>query len=140
MQSEGIKAMSVKQDALDELYAHFDEYHKTTVWQEECRSWFKNGQIKNRIYLWPGAVSRFSLFPIEYPLGKCIDTNDVFVVQTIHFLKSIKTPRWEDYDYTYRYKNRFAFLGNGDVKATAARDMLGLSPYIRSSDHEWNVE
>jgi hypothetical protein len=64
----------------------------------------------------------------------------VFFVQTIHFLKSIKTPRWEDYDYTYRYKNRFAFLGNGDVKATAARDMLGLSPYIRNSDHEWDVE
>jgi hypothetical protein len=57
MQTEGIKAMSVKQDALDEIYAHFDEFHKTTVWQEECRSWFKNGQIKNRIYLWPGAVS-----------------------------------------------------------------------------------
>ena len=59
MQTEGIKAMSVKQDALDEIYAHFDEFHKTTVWQEECRSWFKNGQIKNRIYLWPGAVSSF---------------------------------------------------------------------------------
>jgi hypothetical protein len=57
MQTEGIKAMAVKQDALDAIYAHFDEYHKTTVWQEECRSWFKNGQIKNRIYLWPGAVS-----------------------------------------------------------------------------------
>jgi cation diffusion facilitator CzcD-associated flavoprotein CzcO len=114
MQTEGIKAMSVKQDALDEIYAHFDEFHKTTVWQEECRSWFKNGQIKNRIYLWPGA--------------------------TIHFLKSIKTPRWEDYDYVYRYKNRFAFLGNGDVKATKMRDMHGLSPYIRNYDHEWDVD
>ena len=57
MQTEGIKAMAVKQDALDAIYAHFDEYHKNTVWQEECRSWFKDGQVKNRIYLWPGAVS-----------------------------------------------------------------------------------
>jgi cation diffusion facilitator CzcD-associated flavoprotein CzcO len=57
MQAEGIKAMAVKQEALDEIYAHFDEFHKTTVWQEECRSWFKDGKIKNRIYLWPGAVS-----------------------------------------------------------------------------------
>lgn len=57
MQTEGIKAMAVKQDALDEIYAHFDEFHKNTVWQEECRSWFKDGKIKNRIYLWPGAVS-----------------------------------------------------------------------------------
>ncbi|KAF2748392.1 FAD/NAD(P)-binding domain-containing protein [Sporormia fimetaria CBS 119925] len=114
MQTEGIKAMAVKQEALDEIYAHFDTFHKTTVWQEECRSWFKDGKIKNRIYLWPGA--------------------------TIHFLKTIKDPRFEDYDYTYRYKNRFAFLGNGDVKATATRDIKGLSTYIRNSDHEWSVE
>ncbi|KAF2638749.1 FAD/NAD(P)-binding domain-containing protein [Massarina eburnea CBS 473.64] len=114
MQTEGIKAMTVKQEALDEIYAHFDEFHKNTVWQEECRSWFKDGKIKNRIYLWPGA--------------------------TIHFLKSIKDPRFEDYDFTYRYKNRFAFLGNGDVKATASKDVQGLSPYIRNSDHDWQVD
>lgn len=57
MQTEGIVSMDVKQEALDDIYAHFDEFHKTTVWQEECRSWFKDGKIKNRIYLWPGSVS-----------------------------------------------------------------------------------
>lgn len=57
IQTEGIKSIAVKQDALDDIYAHFDEFHKTTVWQEECRSWFKDGKVKNRIYLWPGAVS-----------------------------------------------------------------------------------
>lgn len=113
MQHEGIKSMAVKQEALDDIYAHFDEFHKHTVWQEECRSWFKDGKIKNRIYLWPGS--------------------------TIHFLKSIKNPRFEDYDIRYRYKNRFAFLGNGDVKATATKDVLGLSTYIRASDDEWEV-
>ncbi|PVH95804.1 FAD/NAD(P)-binding domain-containing protein [Periconia macrospinosa] len=114
MQTEGIKSMAVKQEALDEIYAHFDEFHKNTVWQEDCRSWFKDGKKQNRIYLWPGA--------------------------TIHFLKSIKDPRFEDYEFKYRYKNRFAFLGNGDVKATASGDVAGLSPYIRNADHEWHVE
>jgi len=114
MQHEQIKAMAVQQAALDDMYAHFDEFHKNTVWQEECRSWFKDGKIKNRIYLWPGS--------------------------TIHFLKSIKDPRWEDYDYDYRYKNRFAFLGNGDVKATVTQDVDGLSRYVRASDHEWTVD
>ncbi|KAK5674458.1 hypothetical protein LTS10_012846 [Elasticomyces elasticus] len=114
IQTENIKAIEVQQEALDDLYAHFDEYHKSTVWQEECRSWFKDGKIKNRIYLWPGS--------------------------TIHFLKSIKEPRMEDYNIRWRYKNRFAFLGNGDVKATASRDVQGLSTYMRNSDHEWNVE
>ena len=114
IQSEGIQSVAVKQEALDDVYAHFDEFHKNTVWQEECRSWFKDGKIKNRIYLWTGS--------------------------TIHFLKTIKEPRYEDYDIRYRYKNRFAFLGNGDVKATASRDVQGLSPYIRDSDHEWYVD
>lgn len=151
MQCEGIKAMSVKQEALDEIYAHFDEFHKTTVWQEECRSWFKNGSTKGRIYLWPGAVS-YSRLTHDRPSHhlasvsfSCI-TPALFLqplthgTQTIHFLKTIKNPRWEDYDYVYRYKNRFAFLGNGDVKATATRDLHGLSPYIRNWDHEWDVD
>ena len=114
MQHEGIKSMAVQQEALDEIYAHFDEFHKNTVWQEECRSWFKDGKIKNRIYLWPGS--------------------------TIHFLKTIKDPRWEDYDYQYRYKNRFAFLGSGAVKATAKQDVDGLSRYVRANDEEWKVD
>ncbi|KAI1625804.1 hypothetical protein EDD37DRAFT_588822 [Exophiala viscosa] len=114
MQHEGIKCMSVKQEAVDDIYAHFDEFHKTTVWQEECRSWFKDGKIKNRIYLWPGS--------------------------TIHFLKTIKDPRIEDYDITYRHKNRFAFLGDGSVKATNTKDIYGLAPYVRGSDHEWSVD
>ncbi|KAE9986270.1 hypothetical protein EG328_006273 [Venturia inaequalis] len=114
IQSEHIKSIDVKQEALDELYSHFDEFHKDTVWKEECRSWFKDGKVKNRIHIWPGS--------------------------TIHFLKTIKDPRFEDYNIRYRYKNRFAYLGNGDVKATASRDILGLSPYIRNSDHDWQVD
>jgi hypothetical protein len=39
MQSDGIKAMDVKQEALDDLLEHFDAFHKKTVWGEECRSW-----------------------------------------------------------------------------------------------------
>ncbi|KAI1850859.1 hypothetical protein JX266_003524 [Neoarthrinium moseri] len=114
IQHENIRSLDVKQDALDDIYAHFDEFHKTTVFQEECRSWFKDGKIKNRIYLWPGC--------------------------TIHFLKTIKEPRFEDYDIRYRYSNRFAFLGNGEVKANVTKDVEGLSTYVRGSDHEWNVE
>lgn len=57
IQHENIRSISVKQEALDDIYAHFDEFHKTTVFQEECRSWFKDGKMKQRIYLWPGSVS-----------------------------------------------------------------------------------
>ncbi|KAI0170094.1 hypothetical protein BJ166DRAFT_608187 [Pestalotiopsis sp. NC0098] len=114
IQHENIRSIDVKQEALDDIYRHFDKFHETTVFQEECRSWFKDGKIKNRIYLWPGC--------------------------TIHFLKTIKEPRFEDYNIRYRYGNRFAYLGNGEIKANVTKDVKGLSTYIRNSDHEWSVE
>ncbi|KAH8906172.1 FAD/NAD(P)-binding domain-containing protein [Coniochaeta sp. PMI_546] len=114
IQHEHIRSIDVQQEAVDDIYAHFDEFHKTTVFQEECRSWFKDGKIKNRIYLWPGC--------------------------TIHFLKTIKEPRLEDYNIRYRYGNRFAFLGNGEVKANTTGDVKGLSTYVRDHDHDWDVE
>jgi hypothetical protein len=61
-------------------------------------------------------------------------------IQTIHFLKTMKDPRFEDYDIKYRYKNRFAFLGNGDMKAHVTGDTMGLARYVRSHDHEWHVD
>ncbi|OQV09894.1 hypothetical protein CLAIMM_13971 [Cladophialophora immunda] len=114
IQKEGVLSVAVKQEATDDLYQHFDEFHRHTVWQEECRSWYKDGKLKNRIYLWPGP--------------------------TIHYLKTIKDLRMEDYDVKYRYKNRFAYLGNGTVKASASKDVAGLSPYVRNSDSEWDIE
>ena len=57
IQHENIRSIAVQQEALNDIYAHFDEFHKSTVFKEECRSWFKDGKVKNRIYLWPGCVS-----------------------------------------------------------------------------------
>jgi hypothetical protein len=130
IQSEQIRSIAVKQDALDDIYAHFDEFHKTTVWKEECRSWFKDGKMKNRIYLWTGPVS-CSLVVVSKSLTEW---------QTIHFLKTIKDPRFEDFDIRYRYGNRFAFLGNGQVKASTTEGYGDLAPYIRHGDHEWSIE
>jgi hypothetical protein len=39
IQSQGIKSVEVKQDAVDHLMTHMDAFHKHTVFQEECRSW-----------------------------------------------------------------------------------------------------
>jgi len=86
IQHEHIKAIEVKQEALDEIYGHFDEFHKSTVWQENCRSWFKDGKVKNRIYLWPGSVSslsqdtcikhdnRLTIHPTDYSLPQVYQT------------------------------------------------------------------
>ncbi|KAI1334536.1 hypothetical protein F5Y15DRAFT_420777 [Xylariaceae sp. FL0016] len=113
IQHEHIRSIDVRQDSVDEIYAHFDEFHKNTVFQEGCNSWYKIGKT-GHLYLWPGS--------------------------TIHFLKTMKEPRFEDYNIRYRYPNRFASLGNGDVKAVTTNDTRGLSTYIRDHDHEWSVE
>jgi cation diffusion facilitator CzcD-associated flavoprotein CzcO len=57
IQREQIRSIEVRQDALDDLFEHFDEFHKDTVYQDDCHSWYKDGKMKNRIYLWPGGVS-----------------------------------------------------------------------------------
>lgn len=64
----------------------------------------------------------------------------MLTIQTIHFLKTIKQPRYEDYNIRYRYGNRFAYLGNGEVKANVTKDVNGLSTYVRNTDEEWDVE
>lgn len=46
----------------------------------------------------------------------------------------------EDYDFKYRYRNRFAFLGDGTVKAMLTKDVNGLAPYVRNADVEWDIE
>lgn len=178
IQHDNIRSIAVTQQALNEIYEHFDEFHKTTVWQEECRSWFKDGKQKNRIYLWPGPVSaaappHHDVHITSTPLKKRIHARRAhytpyalvsFLIrhciydesspppswdmprltsarlQTIHFLKSIKDPRFEDYDIRWRYRNRFAYLGEGEVKANKTKDVAGLSPYVRDHDHEWGVE
>lgn len=49
-------------------------------------------------------------------------------------------PRYEDYKIKYRYRNRFAYLGNGEVKANMLKGIDGLSSYVRKSDHPWTIE
>lgn len=61
IQHDNIRSMDVQQEAADDIFEHFDKFHEDTVFQEECRSWFKDGKKKNRIYLWPGCVCTLPL-------------------------------------------------------------------------------
>ncbi|GAA6022327.1 hypothetical protein JCM10207_003286 [Rhodosporidiobolus poonsookiae] len=87
MQTEPIKAIEVKQEVVDELYAHAQEQLKTTAWSSHCSSWFKNGSVDG---------------PLDslHPGGR------------LHFFSTLINPRWEDFNYTYS-NNRFAHYGNG---------------------------
>ena len=59
---------------------------KKTVWDEECRSWYKNSAAGKVTALWPGSA--------------------------LHYIEAMKEPRWDDWDVSYE-GNRFSWLGNG---------------------------
>lgn len=88
MQTQGIKSVAPKADAIRDMEIHTTEYMKRTVWATRCRSWFKNGKIDGPIIaVHPGS--------------------------RIHWFHMLTDIRYEDWDYTYTSKNRFQYLGNG---------------------------
>jgi len=82
------------------------------------RSWYKNGTVDGEPQLWCGSA--------------------------LTYVKTIKTPRFEDFDIEYESSNPFAYLGNGKVKAhyelvDGKPDVNGLAPYIRNDDSPWAI-
>lgn len=88
--------------------AHKNAYMKRTVWEFECRSWYKSGSISGKVTaLWPGS--------------------------TLHYLEAIAEPRYEDWIFTYVGGNRFAYLGNG-FSQTELDLTADWSYYLRTED------
>lgn len=80
---------------------------KGTVWQQECRSWYKSNSVSGKVTaLWSGS--------------------------TLHYLEAIAEPRYEDWHIKYN-GNRFAFLGNG-YSQTEGDLTADLAYYIRNED------
>ncbi|KAL1708069.1 hypothetical protein EV121DRAFT_254982 [Schizophyllum commune] len=91
LQLERLKSMDAKKEAVDDFDAYIDALFPKTVYSEHCKSWYKNRNTDGRIWgLWPGS--------------------------TLHMLRTLERPRWEDYTYEPLEKttgNRFFWLGNG---------------------------
>jgi hypothetical protein len=88
MQTENIKAFEPKVEAAEELFKHTHELMKRLVWSSSCRSWFKQGKEHGPVTaIYPGS--------------------------RLHYFEMLKNVRYEDYEISYRSKNRFQFMGNG---------------------------
>ncbi|KAL4995553.1 hypothetical protein BDV10DRAFT_196629 [Aspergillus recurvatus] len=88
MQRDNIRAMSVRKEAVERFTKHCDQYFSRTVFGMECRSWYKGGSLNGRVTaLWPGS--------------------------SIHAMKALASPRWEDYTYDYVNDNPNGWLGDG---------------------------
>ncbi|KAJ5994677.1 monooxygenase [Penicillium waksmanii] len=96
MQKENIARMEVKKQRVKDFSAVASNYFKRTVYLDNCTSWYRNcgGRGDQISGLWPGSA--------------------------LHAMETLRSPRWEDYDYRYEGEddsgkevNRLAWLGNG---------------------------
>lgn len=106
-QTENIHSFAPKLDATEDFIAHTNTVMQSTVWMDECRSWYKNNSASGRVSaLWPGS--------------------------TLHYIEALKEARWDDWNISYS-GNRFAWLGNG-YSQTELDPTCDWSYYIREHD------
>ncbi|EWG55858.1 hypothetical protein FVEG_13800 [Fusarium verticillioides 7600] len=110
--------MEVKQLPTTQWNEHLDNWHnKYSVWAGNCRSWYKANRKDGRVYIWPGSM--------------------------LHLLKTMKTPRFEDFNITYRSDNVWDFLGNGRTQIEELDERgadVDLAPFIRDQDVPWAID
>lgn len=116
IQSQDILYMTPKDEVVEDMLLHGDTFMKDTVWTHSCRSWYKNNTTDGRVTaVWPGS--------------------------TLHFLETIKEPRWEDYNYAYQNKFcRFSYLGNGTTQdeLDGAERAKHIRTRVHLFDDWWN--
>lgn len=62
VQTQNIKSLVPKKEAVLEFKQHRELYLKRTIWDAPCSSWFKLGPHGENIMMWPG--SRLHCFDI----------------------------------------------------------------------------
>ncbi|OAL45380.1 FAD/NAD(P)-binding domain-containing protein [Pyrenochaeta sp. DS3sAY3a] len=90
LQKEDIGAMHVSPRSLRAWIKQVNAYFPRTVFYDNCHAWYRRGDRVTG--LWPGS--------------------------TLHAIETLKSPRWEDYQYEYYEgsegaSNCFGWLGNG---------------------------
>ncbi|KAI1817436.1 hypothetical protein GGS20DRAFT_533207 [Poronia punctata] len=103
-QTQNVKSVEPKREAVAEFREHRDLYMKKTVWNAPCNSWFKLGPKGETVLMWPGS--------------------------RLHFIDIMLHPRWEDYDWEYLMGNRFSYWGNGFTMADADVEGTDKAWYI----------
>lgn len=108
-QTDSFKSFAPKKEAVDDFIDHKDRFMKGTVWDNECRSWYKGNNAFGKVTaLWPGS--------------------------TLHYIEAMADVRYDDYNIEYRKgSNRYDWLGNGFSQAQMD-PTCDSAYYIRSED------
>ncbi|KAL8300693.1 hypothetical protein RB597_010342 [Gaeumannomyces tritici] len=113
MQNEGVRSWTPRADVTEDFNKHVQEWIKTSVYTDDCRSWYKNNDTGRVNAIWPGS--------------------------SLHYIQVIETPRYEDFEMEYCAKNRWAMLGMGFTVAERNKEGADLSPYLKleNIDAKW---
>ncbi|KAF2176429.1 hypothetical protein K469DRAFT_760317 [Zopfia rhizophila CBS 207.26] len=117
IQTERIRAMDIRGDITDKLNEYVDKWMETSVFCCHYKSWYENNTVDRKAMCSGGSLIRFS----------------------IHYLKTLKMPRWGHHNIRYSDDDPWSFLGNGRIKAEVEDNFEGMPPYIRNSDHPWEI-
>ncbi|KAJ9093529.1 hypothetical protein QFC21_006363 [Naganishia friedmannii] len=85
MQSQDIRSVEIAQENQDEYNRQQDSFGCQT---SSCSSWYKGGRADAP----PDAL---------------------FAGSALQYMELLASPRWEDWKYEYRHKNKYSFLGKG---------------------------
>ncbi|KIW13026.1 hypothetical protein PV08_08213 [Exophiala spinifera] len=100
IQTEDITSATVTDEAAAEFDEWKNDFMQGMAWSGSCTSWYKNGTTDGKVIgPWPGSVN--------------------------HFMEIMKRPRFEDFKYTYRTRNRFRYFGDGRSPVEARGEHLG---------------
>ncbi|MCJ1242068.1 hypothetical protein MMC14_010075 [Varicellaria rhodocarpa] len=105
-----IRTFTPSRAAADDFIAYADAFFPRTVLAENCSSWANGGRPGGRIHgHWPGSAS--------------------------HLNHVRRSPRWEDWEWTYRSGsgNRFAYFGSGWTKKELVEGS-DLTTYLRKPE------
>ncbi|CEL09176.1 hypothetical protein ASPCAL12316 [Aspergillus calidoustus] len=95
-----IRTIDVKLEMQKSLNEYMHNVHKDLVWTGNCVSWYKDRSTGKVTAVWPGS--------------------------SIHYMESIESPRWEDFEIEYCNRNPYTFLGNGVSQREAKREDLAF--------------
>jgi hypothetical protein len=91
VQKENYATIEVKAQRVAEFTQFVSSYFENTVYVDNCKSWYRSegGRGSHIFGIWPGS--------------------------TLHALETLRSPRWEDFDYTSTDKlgSALSWLGNG---------------------------
>jgi len=105
MQSQAIQSMQPSLPAMSRFIRHCDEFFERTVFSESCSSWYKtDGRVTA---LWPGS--------------------------SLHAIKALEHPRWEDWEYSYVNGDEMCWFGDGSTEADWSSE-LDKSTYLTSHE------